>query len=289
MTVAISGASGLVGSALAGSLRAAGVEVLPLVRRPAGPGEIAWDPERGTVDEAKLARVEAIVHLAGESIAGGRWTPERRRRIVDSRVRGTSLLARHATGKTLVSASAVGYYGNRPPPPVDETAASGSGFLAETVRAWEAAAENPEARVVRLRFGVILSPRGGALAKMLLPFRLGLGGPVGSGKQGLSWISLEDAVGAIRFALDRADLRGACNATSPNPVPQREFARALGRVLRRPAFLPLPSLAVGAIWGAMGKEALVEGQYVLPRRLLAAGFPFRHPDLEEALRFELAR
>lgn len=296
LRVAVSGASGLVGSALAAFLTAGGHEVVPIVRSRPRAGEIGWNPEAGTIDAAALEGLDGVVHLAGENIAAGRWSAERRRRIRDSRVEGTALLARaiaaaDAPPKVFVSASAVGYYGSRDDA-IDEGARRGSGFLASVCADWEAAAAPVVARGIRtvfLRFGVVLSPRGGALAKMLPAFLFGAGGPIGSGRQGLSWVSLDDAVGAIHFALGSDRVSGPVNVTAPHPVPQGEFAAMLGRVLRRPAVAPLPAFVVRALFGAMGEETLLASQFAMPRALEAAGFRFRKPDLESALRLELGR
>lgn len=295
LRIAVSGASGLVGSALVPFLTAGGHSVLRLVRRPAGEGEAGWDPDAGRIEADKLEGCDAVVHLAGESIAA-RWTPAKKARILDSRVRGTRLVAEALAGlkrrpAALVCASAIGFYGNRTEP-VDESSASGTGFQAEVCREWEAAAA-PAAeagiRTVSLRFGIILSPAGGALAKMLPPFRLGAGGPVGSGRQPMSWVAIDDVLGAIHFAIQRDVLSGPVNATAPGAVSNRDFARTLGRVLGRPAFAPLPAFMVRLLFGEMGRELLLEGALVRPARLQAAGFEFLYPELEPALRHVLGR
>jgi hypothetical protein len=298
MRVAISGASGLVGSALMPALASAGHEVRTMVR-PGGrraPGSIAWDPEAGSLDVAALEGVDAVVHLAGESIAS-RWTEQRKRRIRESRVKGTRLIAasiaRLATRPSvLVCASAVGIYGPRRAEPLDETTAPGTGFLADVCQAWEGAADPARAagiRVVHTRFGVILSEKGGALAKMLTPFKLGVAGKVGSGDQYISWIALDDVVGVIRHALATTDLSGPVNTVAPTPVTNLEFTNTLGRVLSRPTVLPMPALAARLVFGEMAQELLVSGQRAVPARLVAIGFRFRHPELEEALRSILGR
>jgi hypothetical protein len=297
LEVAITGATGLVGRALGAFLTAGGHRVKRVVRSAAAPGDVAWDPGRGSIDADGLEGLDAVVHLAGENIAAGRWTEARKRAIRDSRVGSTRLLAEALARLSrppavLICASAVGYYGNRGSEAVDETSAPGEGFLTETCIAWESAA-GPAAergiRVAHVRFGTVLSAEGGALAKLVPPFLLGAGGPLGSGRQGMSWVALDDAIGIVHFLLHRDDLAGAFNATAPDAVPQREFARTLGRVLRRPAIAPLPSPVVRAIFGKMGERLLLEGAFVKPRKLLEAGFRFRHPGLEEALRFELGR
>jgi uncharacterized protein (TIGR01777 family) len=297
LRVAVTGATGLIGSALCAFLSTGGHRVVRVVRSSPEGDDALWDPAAGQIDAAKLEGLDAVVHLAGENIAGGRWTPARKRAIRESRVRGTRLLAEalarlERPPGALVCASAVGYYGSRGTDPVDETAGAGRGFLPETCLEWEGAAEPASARGIRvahLRLGVVLAAEGGALEKMLLPFRLGGGGPVGSGRQGLSWVALDDVVGAFHFVLMRDDLAGAFNVTAPEPVAQKTFARTLGRVMRRPALVPLPAFAVRALFGEMGERLLLEGAFVRPGRLTSAGFGFRWPALEPALRFELGR
>jgi uncharacterized protein len=294
MRVAVTGSSGLIGTAVCAALAGDGHELVRLVRRAAlGSDEAQWDIAAGTVDESRLEDVGAIVHLAGENI-GKRWTEETRRLAWDSRVDGTRLIAETAarlpSRPVLVCASAVGYYGLHGDEKLDETSRRGSGFLAELVEAWEAAAEPARSvglRTVHLRQGLVLSSRGGALERMLLPFKLGLGGRIGSGRQWWSWVSLEDAVGAYRFALGNP-LEGAVNVTAPGAVRNREFVRALGRALHRPALFPVPSLAVKAAFGQMGEEMLLGGQRVLPAKLEAAGFVFAHADVDSGLASALA-
>lgn len=299
MNIAVTGSSGLVGRPLCAALAAEGHHVVRVVR-PRSPAtsaaECAWDPARGAIDAAKLESVDAAVHLAGESIAQ-RWTAARKRRIVESRVKGTDLVARTLASlprrpRVLVCASAVGWYGARADEALDERSTPGEGFLAETCRAWEAAADparDAGIRVVHLRFGIVLSAEGGALAKMLLPFKLGLGGRVGDGRQWLSWIDHADALGAIRHALATPALDGPANAVSPNPVTNAEFTRTLGAVLHRPTVLPLPAFAARLAFGEMADHLLLTGQRVLPRKLTASGFAHRHPDLEGSLRHVLGR
>lgn len=298
LRVAISGASGFIGSALASFLEAGGHEVLRLVRRaPERPGEMGWDPLRGPRDPHALEGLDAIVHLAGESLAAGRWTRARKERIFDSRAVGTRVLAASLRSldrppRAFLCASAVGFYGSRREEELAEDSERGSGFLADVCAGWEESAKEAAragARVVRARLGVVIGAAGGALRKMLPVFRAGLGGPVGGGRQVMSWIGLDDAVGALHFLLMREDLEGAFNVTAPQPVSSAEFAATLGRVLGRPARLPLPERAVRGLFGEMGEETLLASQRVVPRRLEAAGFRFVHPDLEQALRFELGR
>lgn len=292
MRVLLSGASGLIGSALARRL-AASSEVVRLVRRDplSAAKEIRWDPAAGRIEPKQLEGFDAVVHLAGENIGAGRWTAAKKARIRSSRVEGTSLLAKTLAGlnqppKVLVSASAVGYYGDRGEEKLDEGSGPGTGFLAEVCGAWEEAAMTAaEAgiRVVLARFGVVLSPEGGALARLLPLFRFGLGGRLGSGRQYMSWIALEDAVAAIAFVMENDSLRGSVNVSSPQPVTNREFTQTLGRVLRRPTLLHAPSIALRAVLGEMADEMLLASVRVYPRRLLEAGFSFSKPDLEAAL------
>lgn len=293
MLVLVSGASGLVGRALSEALRARGDSVRTLVRRAArGPDEARWDPSRRSLDPHALDGVDAVVHLAGESIAARRWDDAHKRRVQQSRVDGTATLAealaaRSDGPKVLISASAIGYYGDTGARPVDESAPLGRGFLAEVCRDWEAATAPAEAagvRVVHARLGVVFAREGGALEKMLPPFKLGLGGRIGDGSQGMSWVALDDVVGALLHALDHAELRGAVNVTAPNPVSNAELTRALGRALRRPAVLPVPAFALRLAAGSeMADEMLLGGSFVLPRRLEATGYRFRHTRLDEAL------
>lgn len=287
--VAISGASGFIGQRLVQRLRARGTRVVRLVRpgREADRDAIAWDPAASTIDASRLEGIDAVVHLAGESIAGGRWTDARKAAIRESRVRGTSLLAQTLSGlarkpRVFVSASAVGIYGDRGDAVLDETSASGEGFLAEVGQAWEDAADAAREagiRMVHPRIGVVLDPSGGALAKMLLPFKLGAGGRLGDGHQFMSWIALDDAVGALAFMIEHDALSGAVNLTAPQPVTNREFTRALAHALRRPAALPVPGWALRLAVGELADAALLGGARVLPSRLLQAGFAFEHPEL----------
>lgn len=265
-----------------------------LVRRPAGASdEIAWDPTGGTVDLDALAGTDAVVHLAGENI-GARWTDARKRRILESRTEGTETIAR-AVAKldprpALVCASAVGYYGDRGDEILTEVSAKGSGFLSDVVDAWERAADPARAagaRVAHLRVGIVLAREGGALAKLLPPFRLGLGGRIGSGRQWWSWVSLGDTLAAYLYAATH-DVDGPFNVTAPNPATNAALVKAIGRALHRPAVLPLPGIVVRAGLGGMGREMLLEGQRVLPARLLDAGFVFSHSTVDEGLEAALA-
>ena len=295
MKILVSGSHGLVGRALLSRLSSEGHEVARLVRSGGGTSEVHWDPESGSIETDRLGGFDGVVHLAGESIAGGRWTAEKKRRIRDSRVKGTALLASSLAAtpsppKVFICASAVGYYGDRGGEELDESKPPGSGFLPEVCVQWESAthpAAERGARVVNLRFGVILSREGGALAQMLPPFRMGAGGPVGSGKQYLSWISLDDAVEGILFALRRDDLRGPVNVVSPQPVTNAGFARALGRAVRRPAVMPLPAFAARIAFGEMADALLLASARVTPAKLQAAGYSFRFPEINGALQLAL--
>lgn len=272
---------------------AAGHRVDRVSRRPPRPGttDIQWDPSRGQLDARLLDGADVIVHLAGESVAAGRWTAAVKDRIRRSRVESTRLVAESAARlarrpQVLIAASGVGYYGNRAEEPLTEDSFPGAGFLADVARAWEAAADPARAagiRVVHLRFGMVLAGHGGALPRIALPFRLGLGGVVGDGRQYLSWIALADVVRVVELALALDDLAGPVNAVAPAPVTNREFTEALGRVLRRPTFLPFPAPAVRLLMGEMGETLLLASARVLPRRLEHAGFGFHYPALESAL------
>lgn len=295
MRIAVSGASGLIGSALVPALREAGHEVVRLVRRePMGPGEVAWDPAAGSIDDTGLAGVDGVVNLSGATI-GQRWTARRKAEILASRVESTKFLATTLAAldpkpTVFVCAGGVGIYGDRGDEILTEESELGSGFLAEVGRAWEAAAEPASAagiRVVTFRQGLVLSGKGGALGRMLTPFKLGVGGRIGSGKQWWSWVSMDDLAAAYRFALE-GDLAGPVNLTSPNPVTNAQFTKALGKAVRRPTVFPLPSSAARAMFGDMAQEALLTGQRALPARLLDAGLTFAHPDLDAALASALA-
>ncbi|MBN1204428.1 MAG: TIGR01777 family oxidoreductase [Myxococcaceae bacterium] len=298
LTVAVSGATGLLGSALVPFLTTGGHPVRRLVRRggDASRGDVAWNPGKGEIDAAALEGVDAVVHLAGANVAQ-RWTPEAKEAIRGSRTRGTRLLCEtlarlERKPRVLVSASAVGFYGDRGDEVVTEVSAPGEGFLAGVCRDWEAStapAEEAGIRVVRLRIGVVMDARGGALAKLVPAFLMGAGGRVGSGRQWMSWISLEDVLGLIHFALFTPELRGPVNAVAPQAVRQEELARTLGRVLSRPAVFPLPGAVVRTLFGEMGQEALLAGAHVRPEAAERHGFSFLYPRLEAALRFTLGR
>jgi uncharacterized protein (TIGR01777 family) len=299
MDVLISGASGLIGQALAQSLTTSGHRVLRLRRGGATNGdEIAWDLDKGLIDAPALEGLDAVVHLAGEGIGEKRWSDEQKRRILESRTRGTSLLvgalaSRERKPRVLVSASAIGYYGDRGDEVLIETSAPGVDFLADVCTQWEAAtapASDAGIRTVNVRTGIVLSRQGGALSRMLLPFKLGVGGRIGSGRQYMSWVSIDDEVGAIRHAIDNDTVRGALNATGPNPVTNAEFTATLGRVLHRPTVLPTPLAPLKLRYGPeLVSSLLLFSQRVMPEKLQMTGYEFRHPSLEAALRAVLDR
>ncbi|MGH9179513.1 MAG: TIGR01777 family oxidoreductase [Acidimicrobiales bacterium] len=299
MEVAVTGATGMIGSALVPALAAAGHNVRRVVRSDPGPGEVGWDPAAGTIDTAGLEGVEGVVHLAGVGIGEKRWTEPEKQRIRDSRVQGTTLLATTLARlanppRVLVSQSAVGYYGHRRGDEVlTEESSPGTGFLAEVVRDWEAAsrpATEAGIRLVNTRSGVVITPAGGALKRQLPFFRLGVGGPLGSGRQWLSWVSIHDEVGGLLHALTTDSLSGPVNLTAPNPCTSKEFARALGRALHRPAVLPVPKLALTAVVGGeLADQMALASQRAVPSRLVASGYAFRHPDIDAALHAVLGR
>ncbi len=296
LTVGVSGASGLVAGELIPFLTTAGHCVKPFTRHAASVGTIAWDPLRGRIDEVSLGQCDAVVHLAGASVAQ-RWTPAAMAEIRDSRIAGTRLLAEAIARqpgniRTLIIASGINGYPQGDKECTEDIPSSGSGFLAEVVRAWEDAAEPARQagiRVVHLRTGMVLSPKGGGLAQLLTPAKFGLGGPVAGGEQWLSWIDLDDLVGLIHHALFEPRLRGPVNATAPEPVRQGHFAEILGRLLHRPAWAPFPAWAVRGLLGQMGDELLRASLRVVPRNAVQAGFVFRSADLAQALRFELQK
>ena len=296
MKIALAGASGLVGTALIPALESQGHEVTRLVRTAPRVGEIEWHPNKDEVSAASLEGFDIIINLAGENIAGGRWTDEQKRKIRDSRVNGTHLLSEaiakmERKPRAFICASATGIYGDRDDEVLDEQSESGGGFLAGVCREWEMACElavKAGVRVVNLRFGPILAREGGMLAKLLTPFKLGMGGKVGSGKQFISWISLEDAINAIVLAINDESIRGPLNVVSPNPVTNEEFTKTLGHVLNRPTALAMSAFAARLAFGEMADEMLLVSQRVMPKRLNAAGFQFKYPGLESALRHYLA-
>lgn len=292
MKILITGATGLIGRELTADLIRQGHEVFRLTRsQPKEPNDIPWNPTAGEISTARLEGLDAVVHLAGENIAGSRWTAAVKERLRTSRVQGTKLLCDalcklQSPPKTLIGASAIGYYGDRGDEQLTEDAPVGRGFLAELCRDWEAAAEPARQkgiRVVHLRIGVVLTPKGGALAQMLTPFKLGLGGVVGSGKQYWSWVAIDDVIGAISHGLKHTEISGPMNAVAPNAVTNYDFTKALGRVLHRPTIFPLPAFAARIVLGEMADELLLSSARVVPQRLQQTGYQFRCPTLDGAL------
>jgi hypothetical protein len=288
--VLVSGASGLIGSALLPALQLSGYEVTRLVRGAAsGKSDIAWDPSRPLAPES-VSGFDAVVHLAGESIVG-RWTDAKKQRVRESRVQGTrnlaeALAAARQRPQVFISASAIGYYGDRSEETLHEESSSGRGFLPEVCREWEAAAEpatKAGIRTAQMRFGVVLSASGGALRKMLPPFRMGVGGNIGSGRQWMSWIDIDDVVGTIQHAMKTDTLHGPVNVVGPNPVRNAEFTKTLASVLSRPAIFPMPAFAARLVFGQMADELLLASQRIEPAKLLSTGYVFRNPELRSAL------
>lgn len=294
MRILITGASGLIGTALRKSFEEKGYEMLLASRsEPKSERDIQWNADAGFADEdlLRLEGLDAVIHLAGESISALRWTDEKKKAIRDSRVHGTRTMIEafarlEKKPKVFISASAIGFYGDRGDEEMTETSSVGDTFLSEVSKEWESEsrrAEDMGIRTVLLRNGIVLSKDGGALATMMTPFKLGVGGVVGSGKQWMSWVSLDDAVGIVNYALENENLRGAVNVVSPNPVTNEEFTKTLGEVLYRPTFLPLPEFAVNLVFGEMGDALLIDSTRVVPKRLLDSGFKFRYPEIKSAL------
>lgn len=296
-SVAISGATGLVGTELSSLLQSEGKSVTAISRKEGGSYQdsIMWDPESGLTNPARLESVDAIVHLAGESIASGRWTSKLKNKIKRSRVQGTrtlvqSIAAVEKRPKVLVCASAIGFYGDRGIEELTESSSRGTGFLADVCKEWEDeanAAKELGLRVVNVRIGVVMSPKGGALQKMLLPFKMGAGGIVGSGKQFWSWIGLHDLTRVIAHCVNDESIEGPVNAVSPQPLTNKEFTKDVGSVLKRPTILPLPGFMAKLVLGEMAEALLLASTKVLPTKLQASGFEFKHPDLKSCLKHEL--
>ena len=297
MNVLVSGATGLVGSALSTELESKGHSVVALSRsKPSSEDTVRWDPSRGQIDASRLEGIDAVVHLAGENIVG-RWTAEKKRKILDSRVQGTRLLAETVAGlsekpRAMICASAIGYYGDRGNELLREESGPGEAFLSEVVEAWEAAAEparEADVRVANLRFGIVLSPEGGALGTTLPLFKVGGGGKIGSGRQWWSWVALDDVVGALIHALENDSVEGAVNVAAPNPMTNAEYTKVLGNVLGRPTLVPAPAPALRAVLGEVADELLLASARVEPAKLKDTDYQFRYPELEGALRHLLDR
>jgi uncharacterized protein len=293
MNVLMSGARGLLGSEITPRLKKNGHQVRRLVRfeKDASASDVLWDPLKGEI-HGDLKGFDAVIHLGGESIASGRWTDEKKKQIRDSRVKGTTFLSESlakldSPPKVLLCASAIGYYGDRGDELLDENSSPGRGFLADLCQEWEKsteAARQAGIRVVNARIGVTLSPKGGALGKMLLPFQMGAGGDIGDGKQFMSWISIDDVAQAIVFCIENESMSGPVNLTAPSPVPNSKFTKALGAVLHRPTIVPMPAFAARLALGEMADELLLSSAKVMPKKLQAAGFSFAYPEVEGALR-----
>jgi len=296
MKVAIAGASGLVGSALIPVLKSMGASITRMVRSKPRAGELEWHPNQDELSPDTLSGFDTIINLAGENIAGGRWTDDQKRKIRESRINGTHLLSEAIARlspkpRVFICASATGIYGDRDDEVLDEQSESGGGFLAGVCREWEEATKpaiQAGVRVVNLRLGPILAREGGMLAKLLTPFKMGMGGKVGSGRQYISWIAIDDVIQAIKLAIEDASIHGALNVVSPNPVTNEEFTKTLGHVLNRPTALAIPPFAARLAFGEMADEMLLASQKVIPKKLANAGFVFKYPELEPTLKHLLA-
>jgi uncharacterized protein (TIGR01777 family) len=292
MKILVSGSHGLVGKALTISLVNSGHDIVSLVRQSANDSEIEWHPNHGKINLQQLEGFDVIVNLAGESIASGRWTEEKKKKIRESRVKGTELLSSALARlslppSTLINASAIGFYGSRGDELLTEKSAPGEGFLPEVCIEWEKATGQAEAKgikTIHTRFGIILDEKGGALERMLTPFRMGVGGKVGNGKQWMSWIALDDVINALRFLIDEPGSGGPVNFTAPNPVTNADFTEALGNVLSRPTLFSVPAFAARLAFGEMADELLLSSAKVEPERLKESGYQFKHPELSSALK-----
>ena len=296
--ILISGASGLIGSQLMPFLDTGGHEIIQLVRRnPTNDFERYWDPQKGDLEPSLFDGIDAVIHLGGVGIGDKRWSKKRKAAILDSRRDSVTLLAETMASlvkkpEVFIVASAIGIYGNRGDENIDENSGNGEGFLTDTALVWESSADAARSagiRTIHLRSGIVLTPQGGALGRMLFPFKMGAGGPIGSGKQWMSWISMDDHIAAVQHLMMTSECEGVYNLTAPNPVRQKTFAKTLGRVLRRPAFAPLPGFILRILFGELARPLLLEGQKVHPKRLLDAGFEFEHSNLEDALRDTLGK
>ncbi|MCP4253489.1 MAG: TIGR01777 family protein [Candidatus Scalindua sp.] len=292
MNVAITGSSGLIGSSLVSFLSKKSVNVRKILRENPKDDDISWKPEDGDWNSAFTGGVDGIVHLAGENIASGKWTRKKKEKIRNSRIEGTKRLCEHILKlpirpSVLICASAIGYYGNRGVEFLNEGSSMGSGFLPDVCLGWEEAAESVSKagiRVVNVRFGIVLSKDGGALAKMMTPFKVGMGGKIGSGTQYMSWIAMDDVTGAIYHTLTTDSLKGPVNVTAPNPVTNKEFTNTLGEVLKRPAVVPMPAFAAKLAFGEMAKDLLLASTKVAPKKLSDSGYEFQYTELEDALK-----
>ena len=295
MKVAVTGSSGLIGSSLVSFLSEKSVTVSKILRENTKDDDISWKPEDGDWNSAFTGGVDGIVHLAGESVASGKWTRKKKEKIRNSRIEGTKRLCEHILKlppppSVLVCASAIGYYGNRGVEFLNEGSSRGSGFLPDVCLGWEEAAESVSKagiRVVNVRFGIVLSKDGGALAKMMTPFKIGMGGKIGSGTQYMSWVAMDDVTGAIYHTLTTDSLKGPVNVTAPNPVTNKEFTSTLGEVLKRPAVVPMPAFAAKLAFGEMANDLLLASTKVAPKRLSDSGYKFQYPELENALKHVL--
>ena len=295
MKVAATGSSGLIGSSLVSFLSKKDIVVSKILRENTEDDDISWKPEDGDWNSAFSEGIDGIVHLAGENIASGKWTKKKKEKIRNSRIEGTKRLCEHilklpTPPSVLVCASAIGYYGNRGVEFLNEGSSRGSGFLPNVCLGWEEAAESVSKagiRVVNVRFGIVLSKDGGALAKMMTPFKMGMGGKIGSGTQYMSWIAMDDVTGAIYHTLTTDSLKGPVNATAPNPVTNKEFTNTLGKVLKRPAVVPMPAFAAKLAFGEMANDLLLASTKVAPKKLADSGYEFQYPELENALKHVL--